>query len=90
MSQPGVSCPPHLLVHLHSWLPQVPQAQPLHVKHHQHHLDLSAQLHRTEQGWRSGGSSSQEPLAAETPSPFPLLPHILSQPKASSKQMDPM
>lgn len=46
---PRASCLPYLLVDLHSWLPQVFQAQPLQVKHHQHRLNLPTQLHRTEQ-----------------------------------------
>lgn len=36
--------PPYLLVDLHRWLPQVPQAQPFHIEHHHHPLDLPAQL----------------------------------------------
>lgn len=50
---PRASCLPYLLVDLHSWLPQVLQAQPLQVKHHQHRLDLPAQLRGTEQVHRS-------------------------------------
>lgn len=46
---PPASRLPHLLVDLDSWLPQVFQAEPLHVKHHQHRLNLPAQLHGTGQ-----------------------------------------
>lgn len=41
---PPASFLPYLLVDLHSWLPQVFEAQPLPVEHHQHRLNLPAQL----------------------------------------------
>lgn len=71
--QPQTSRPPYLLVDLHSWLPQVLQAQPLHVKHHQRHLDLPAQLLGTVSAYRSENSSSQEILARETWAPLPTF-----------------
>lgn len=62
---PGAGCLPHLLVDLDSWFPQVFQAEPLHVKHHQHRLNLPAQLHGTTQRYKSDNSGQKVP-ARET------------------------
>lgn len=63
---PRASCLPYLLVDLYSRFPQVLQAEPLHVKHHQHRLNLPAQLHGTAQGYGSHNNSGPEVPARET------------------------
>lgn len=48
-SSRGAGRSPHLPICVHSWLPEVLQAQALTVVHHHHHLNLLAQL-----GWGEG------------------------------------
>lgn len=71
---PRASCLPYLLVDLHSWLPQVLQAQPLQVNHHQYRLDLPAQLRGTKQvRWSDGDAGHRDLGAAPTFLPPPPL-----------------
>lgn len=45
---------PHLPIRVHSWLPEVLQAQALTVVHHHHHLNLLAQLGQEDGGDQAG------------------------------------
>lgn len=50
----GVGRSPHLPICVHSWLPEVLQAQALTVVHHHHHLNLLAQLEQKDGGDQAG------------------------------------
>lgn len=50
----GVGRSPHLPIRVHSWFPEVLQAQALTVVHHHHHLNLLAQLGQEDGGDQAG------------------------------------